>query len=243
MKSALLVMGLAASVQAQPVQVTVTGEVEYNQINGGVLGEVAGGESATLTLTVDASGFVDGPNFPTRGYEIESFEIAFDSVSIGLMDPYQATPYFVIRNDDPAVDGFMITDDVEFPIGVSLDQTGAFGQFINNFYVTYGGDLTDSLDIEDVYGTYAYEGIQVFNWTVDDGPFNAMGLIFGEITIEPAGACDADINGDGSLDILDFVAYQNAFTSGDPSADCDANGQLNILDFVCYQNLFQAGCG
>lgn len=55
-------------------------------------------------------------------------------------------------------------------------------------------------------------------------------------------ACDADINGDGSLDILDFIALQNAFKSGDLEADIDGDGKLSILDFVAYQNLFQAGC-
>jgi choice-of-anchor B domain-containing protein len=54
--------------------------------------------------------------------------------------------------------------------------------------------------------------------------------------------CSADFNGDGNLDILDFIAFQNAFTSADPGADCDDNGALNILDFVCFQGLFQAGC-
>ena len=54
--------------------------------------------------------------------------------------------------------------------------------------------------------------------------------------------CPADFNGDGSLDILDFVAFQNAFVNGDAGADCDGNGSLNILDFVCFQGLFSAGC-
>lgn len=54
--------------------------------------------------------------------------------------------------------------------------------------------------------------------------------------------CRADFNGDGSLDILDFVAFQGAFVGGDDSADCDGNGTLNILDFVCYQGLFAEGC-
>jgi uncharacterized membrane protein len=58
----------------------------------------------------------------------------------------------------------------------------------------------------------------------------------------PGSGCFADFDDDGNLTILDFVAYQNAFTSGDASADCDDNGQLNILDFVCFQNEFQAGC-
>jgi hypothetical protein len=56
------------------------------------------------------------------------------------------------------------------------------------------------------------------------------------------GGCGADFNGDGSLNILDFVAFQNAFVAQNPTADCDGNGSLNILDFVCFQGLFKAGC-
>jgi hypothetical protein len=55
-------------------------------------------------------------------------------------------------------------------------------------------------------------------------------------------SCPADVNGDGMLNILDFVAFQELFVQSDPGADCDENGQWNILDFVCYQGLFQAGC-
>jgi hypothetical protein len=54
--------------------------------------------------------------------------------------------------------------------------------------------------------------------------------------------CAADVNGDGNLNILDFVAFQGLFQMGDPGADCDGNGLFNILDFVCYQGKFQAGC-
>jgi len=54
--------------------------------------------------------------------------------------------------------------------------------------------------------------------------------------------CPADFNADGFLDILDFVAFQNAFTAGDESADIDGDGSLTVLDFVAYQALFQAGC-
>ena len=60
--------------------------------------------------------------------------------------------------------------------------------------------------------------------------------------ITTAGGCYADFNGDGALNILDFVAFQNAFVAQDPTADCDGNGSLNILDFVCFQNAFGAGC-
>lgn len=59
---------------------------------------------------------------------------------------------------------------------------------------------------------------------------------------DPALGCAADMNADGSLDILDFIAFQNAFTAQDPEADCDGDGDLSILDFICFQNLFMAGC-
>jgi plastocyanin len=61
------------------------------------------------------------------------------------------------------------------------------------------------------------------------------------VTVEGAG-CKADVNGDGVLNILDFVAFQGLFQQADPAADCNEDEVFNILDFVCYQGLFQAGC-
>jgi Dockerin type I domain len=63
-----------------------------------------------------------------------------------------------------------------------------------------------------------------------------------EVDLEQLPACAADVNGDGNLDILDFVAFQQLWQQQDAAADCDGNGLFNILDFVCYQQLFQAGC-
>ena len=58
----------------------------------------------------------------------------------------------------------------------------------------------------------------------------------------PAPDCYADFDGDGSLNIFDFLAFQNAFDSGDAAADCDEDGSLTLFDFLCFQNAFDAGC-
>jgi hypothetical protein len=87
----------------------------------------------------------------------------------------------------------------------------------------------DSLGLE--------EGSYTWTWDTADGAGDSFTVIVG-----PAG-CDADVNGDGELDVLDFVAFQQLWQDGDPGADCDANGAFNVLDFVCFQQLFQAGCG
>ena len=54
--------------------------------------------------------------------------------------------------------------------------------------------------------------------------------------------CPADVNGDGNLNVLDFVAFQLLWQAQDPGADCDANAEFNVLDFVCFQQLFVEGC-
>ncbi|MFI4882622.1 MAG: FG-GAP-like repeat-containing protein, partial [Phycisphaerales bacterium JB064] len=61
-------------------------------------------------------------------------------------------------------------------------------------------------------------------------------------TLEVTAGCYADLDGDGSLTIFDFLAFQNAFDDGDPIADCDGSGGLDIFDFLCFQNAFDAGC-
>jgi hypothetical protein len=54
--------------------------------------------------------------------------------------------------------------------------------------------------------------------------------------------CPGDFNGDGVLNVLDFVAYQQAWVLQNPAADCDENAAFNILDFVCFSLLFNDGC-
>ena len=56
------------------------------------------------------------------------------------------------------------------------------------------------------------------------------------------GECAADCDGNGALNILDFVCFQGEFQAQSDAGDCDGNGLFNILDFVCYQGLFVAGC-
>ena len=58
----------------------------------------------------------------------------------------------------------------------------------------------------------------------------------------PPNDCYADFNNDGQANILDFVAFQNAFVAGDFKADCNGCGCLNILQFLCFQQTFEVGC-
>jgi hypothetical protein len=189
-----LVMALlATSGLAQTVEVRLTGQVEYNQITSGPLGQVASGQAVELTFQVDAANFVNSPNFPNRGYPIQAGTFALDmgATTFGLQAPFPAgqTPYFSIRNNDPAVDGFFISTVVDFPVGVPLNTVGAFGNFRFDFSVTYGGSTLPSLDIADAAGIYDFTGLSVFNMTIDDGPFQPLGMIFQQLEIVPQAVC------------------------------------------------------
>ncbi|MCB9897747.1 MAG: hypothetical protein H6825_07075 [Planctomycetes bacterium] len=168
-----------------PVTVTFTGSVEFNQIAAFPLSTVAAGAAVELSFELDSSDFVDSASFPTRGFVIDpsTWMLKFNGNNVALQSPFPGTPYFVIRNNDPAVDGFFVSTDVDFPLGVPLTYSGSFGHFLDNTSVTYGGDAVPSLDLLDALGTYDYTGLQVFHWTLDDGPFDAMGMIFEQIDI------------------------------------------------------------
>jgi hypothetical protein len=55
-------------------------------------------------------------------------------------------------------------------------------------------------------------------------------------------ACEADLTGDGVLDIFDVFAYLDLFNASDLGADITGDGILDIFDVFAYLDLFNAGC-
>ncbi len=178
---------LASPAVGSMVLVEIAGSVEFNQVTGPPIGSLTPGTSVVMSFLVDSDVYLNSPTYPTRGYVIDqaSFAIVGGGVSIGLQSPFPAgeVPYFVLRNNDPAVDGFFISRNVDWPIGVPLPQNGPFGAFVQDFSVGYEGTVLDSLDILDAVGTYGYGGLTNFNWTFNNGPYNPVGLIFESMTI------------------------------------------------------------
>ena len=54
--------------------------------------------------------------------------------------------------------------------------------------------------------------------------------------------CPADFNGDTTVNTLDFLAFLNAYTAGDPRADFNGDTVVNTLDVLAFLNAFVAGC-
>lgn len=54
--------------------------------------------------------------------------------------------------------------------------------------------------------------------------------------------CPVDLTSDGLVDTRDFVAFLNAWASGDLLADWDRNDIIDTRDFIAYLNDWVAGC-
>jgi len=193
MKVAMMLVVVAAiaaiPAQAETVRVEVTGFVEYSQVNFGIFADVNANDLVTLYFEVDSDVFLNSSYYPTRGYAIDlaSYSLTLGSVSVGLQDPYPAgnTPYFVLRDNDPAVDGFFTADNnVDWPYPqLPLSEWGRLDIFRNSYEVGYDGDTLSSLDILDAVGSYDYDGLTNYYFTVIDGWFDAIGLWWQTMTI------------------------------------------------------------
>jgi hypothetical protein len=54
--------------------------------------------------------------------------------------------------------------------------------------------------------------------------------------------CIADWNGDGNVNVVDFLGFLAAYAAGDPRADIDGDGVINIHEFLEFLQLYAAGC-
>ncbi|GJM19652.1 MAG: hypothetical protein DHS20C14_18650 [Phycisphaeraceae bacterium] len=67
-------------------------------------------------------------------------------------------------------------------------------------------------------------------------------VVTATVTIDTT-PCDADVDGNGVLNVDDVDAFVAAFVGGDLSVDFDGNGALNIDDVDAFVASFIAGCG
>jgi hypothetical protein len=91
------------------------------------------------------------------------------SVSVGIVNPQPLgqTPFFVLRNNDPAVDGVFVSTNVDIPRGVAVAISGITQQHYVDFLRTFtNGTAFPSLNILECQGDYAFENLSVFNWTI-----------------------------------------------------------------------------
>jgi len=212
----------------------------------------------TVTETVDASGFFDtvisGDCVDPTQIQVLDFRLATVDPQVTVtLGPFSvtATDVAVVMSRGPGGPGspamlgpagaFTQTVDVEWRGTVEYDVLGLNGTYDLSTeppepldvvgVLTSGGasHLSVDIDIDDVIDI----GLGALNPT--------MGAL-GDVEAPEIGACYPDCDGNGSLDIFDFLCFQDAFVQMDPYADCDGTGAFDIFDFLCFQDAFVVGC-
>jgi len=239
-------IGWYAVIPAQTLKVTVTGSVEWNQVNFGVFADVAYGDPVTMTFEVTSDNYLDSPSYPTRGYTIDqdSYTLTVGSATVSLADPYPdgQVPYFVLSNDDPVSDGFFIaSNNVDWPWpGLPLNEAGVIGEpFESHFDVGYEGDTLTSLDIRDAVGIYTYDGLTRFYFNVVDMGMEPIGLEFTQFEISVVGPFDASIDCLTPVMALpDMGGFQVDLTSNsDTVINVGAHVDVTLCNGVTYSNV------
>ncbi len=109
----------------------------------------------------------------------------------------------------------------------TLGQQWVFAQFDPSTKIT----LTDKMRVRFVASDYGQGSI--IEAAIDDM------IVTGFRCVD---TCRADIEGDGDLDVFDFLAFQGLYAVQDPIADWEGDGDWDVFDFLAFQGDFAKGC-
>jgi hypothetical protein len=218
MKLAILSCAIASVAAADNITFTHQGEG---------MGNIGGVPFNFTIFTIHATADTDDVQSLGFGWWVDHQTASIDIMGVGNFEFLTPTRHFV--NNGAQLVGF--------------SRAGMFGDDLFNGpnNAVFGAwDMTTS--IGPIQGTGGVLQWNVGDIVTDAGVLNMLdGGAFAIFTAE-VGGCLADCNGDGVLNILDFVCFQGLFQTQAPEADCNDDGAYNILDFVCFQGEFQQGC-
>ena len=75
--------------------------------------------------------------------------------------------------------------------------------------------------------------------STDENESDSRGSASFSLALDP---CGADCNGDGTLDLLDFICFQQRVKDKIELADLNDDGRIDVLDFFVFNELFVGGC-
>jgi hypothetical protein len=245
------VCALSASVSAPAatVHVVMRGTVEYNQFNSGTFAGVVAGDPIYMRIKLDSNNFLNNPTQPMRGYwfDYTKFFMTVGSVDASLSSSV-TTAYFVIRNNHPAVDGFIISTIVGLGNPPLLDMTPS-GYGIGWYWTLADATTLSSLDLLDALGTYGYPNISVYNWAVQFNEISYPMYFNPPETVPSFALClPGDTNGDEATNLDDIPSFVDALMNSTTdlsvmcAADTNLDGSLDGQDIQLFTECLIGGC-
>ena len=148
------------------------------------------------------------------------------------------------NGDDPTINLFAGPDDGVIQLtDITIGGDGVIDSHLYEMLETHAIDVTDAVN-----AALAESNFVLFRFENATSPFDLPNVLEGvrflvdsPLEFEPGSPCYPDVNGDGVLNILDFVAFQALFQSGDPEADCNGDGGAQHPGFRLLPGRLPAG--
>ncbi len=150
--------------QADVYQVTVKSTVAEVANSTCIQAFMPIGSAVTMSFTVDSGNFANDPAHPTRGYVIDPASFSLIAGTANVQISLSSPTYFVLRNNDPGVDGFFLSNNTSFDNNFTATVPGISQTFNFNYHETWGRTLLSSLNIEDAPGSIPLTGLSVYQF-------------------------------------------------------------------------------
>lgn len=112
-----------------------------------------------------------------------------------------------------------------------VGDVGGSGNWFNDLAFNSAGVLYGARSQGNVYTVDTSTALETFAFS---GQFNGLAFV--------SDGCYADCDGNGTLNVFDYICFGSAYAASDPYADCDGNTAFNIFDYICFGNAYAAGC-
>ncbi|MFZ4575117.1 MAG: GC-type dockerin domain-anchored protein [Phycisphaerales bacterium] len=240
-------LACSISAHAEIVHVHITGSVESNQFVTGLLAGIPANAPVDLRFDVDSAVFINSPT-PSLANRVRGYRVINSTFVLtigGRNVPLQGAPAwnFVIRNNDPGVDGFFFSAGTDVPtqIPVAINVAGYGVEYSRTFN---SAATLPSLNILDAQGSWAFNNLSVYNFNIARGELSVPCIMTPEtITIAvEAPPCLADYNQDRGVDGDDVIAFFADWNLSLPAADINGDGGTDGDDTIDFFALWDAGC-
>jgi len=176
------------------------------------------------------AGVVGGAFFDGGSIEVSQDGVEFFMVGVEAESDYPTLGYLDLPGPFTEVRG-LAPSDFRLPVNPDVDSDGMGFDELVTAYNGSGGGV--GIDI----GAVGLSEVNFVRITAGDGQspdIDALAVV--------RSLCEADMDGNGEVDVFDFLAFQSLFATGNGRADLDENGTLDIFDYLTFNNLFLDGC-
>ncbi len=239
-----LALGLGALAAPARAQI-VNGDFETGSLAPWAVALTGNGSSPTQSVVPYD---IDGPG-PLGTTQVAKFQVG----ALLFIPPGGLEEGVIVTQSIPLTAGVQYT--IDFDWAVQRDSTtnnadgGTFSIVVDGFPLA-GAASGGTTGTTPIYGhlsapfTPVASGPHTVGFQITRH-FLVAGALYQYVdnfTVDGGAGCYPDCDGNGTLNVNDYICFQTKFALGDPYADCDNNGVRNVNDYICFQTKFALGC-